>query len=68
MITDFFLDQKRVNGCEHTVKMAPHVVKESANRVDVRQEGGGVEGMEGKLNGKLKVSHFKNMKIGIQTG
>ena len=24
-ITDVFLDQKRVNVCENTVKMAPHV-------------------------------------------
>ena len=24
MITDFFLDQKRVNVCEHTVKTVPH--------------------------------------------
>ena len=24
MITDVFLDQKKVNVCEHTVKMAPH--------------------------------------------
>ena len=30
MITDVFLDQKRVNVCEHTVKMAPreHFAKE----------------------------------------
>ena len=25
-ITDVFLDQKRVNVCEHTVKMASHVM------------------------------------------
>ena len=26
MITDVFLDHKRVNVCEHTVKMAPHEI------------------------------------------
>ena len=40
MITDVFLDQKRVNVGEHTVKTASRIVTESAIRVGVRQEGG----------------------------
>ena len=39
-ITDVFLDQKRVNVCKHTVKMAPHKNQKSATRVGARQEGG----------------------------
>ena len=48
MITDVFLDQKRVNICEHTVKTAQH---ESFGKVPP----GGLQdrkgrGVEGKLN------------------
>ena len=42
MITDVFLDKKRVKVCEHIVKIATY------DRVDVKQEKGAVEG---KLNG-----------------
>ena len=52
MITDVFLDQKRVNVCKHMVKVAPH---ESFLKVPI----GGLrdrkrrvlEGREEKLNG-----------------
>ena len=32
MITDVFLDQKRVNVCEHTVKMVSHVYLEKCHQ------------------------------------
>ena len=52
MITDVFLDQKRANVCEHPIKIAPH---ESFGKVPPYmvqdRKGGGVEGMERKLNG-----------------
>ena len=49
MITDVFLDQKRVNVCEHTVKTAPcdSFGKVPPEWVRDRKEGG----VEGKLNG-----------------
>ena len=34
MITDVFLDQKRVNVCEHTVNMAPHARSEDSKCVE----------------------------------
>ena len=52
MITDVFLDQKRVNICEHTVKMVPCDSFGKAPPEWVRDwKVGEVEGMEGKLNG-----------------
>jgi hypothetical protein len=52
MITDAFVSQKRVNVCEHMVKTAPHnrFRRVPPKWVQNRKEGG-VEGMEGKLNG-----------------
>jgi hypothetical protein len=49
MITDVFLDQKRVNVYEHTVKTVSHVSfrKVPTEWVQDRKERG-VEGMEGK--------------------
>ena len=49
MITDVFLDQKRVCVCEQTVKMVPHerFLKVLPGGLQDRK----VEGMEGKLNG-----------------
>ena len=49
MITDVFLDQKRVNVCEHMVKTAPHNRFGSATKVDARQD----EGRSGVDEGKI---------------
>jgi hypothetical protein len=49
--TDAFLDQKRVNVCQHMVKMIPC---DRFRRVPPEwvqdRKGGGMEGMKGKLN------------------
>ena len=49
--TDVFLNQNKVNVCEHTVKMVSHEFLKTATQGVSRLEVGGVEGMEGKLNG-----------------
>ena len=67
MITDIFLNQKRVNVFEHTVKMAPHErVFERYHQGVAKQEGGS----EGKIKWKLSevntraVSRGQNELIG----
>ena len=48
---DVFLDQKRVNVCEHMVKMASHENFLKVLPGGCKKGRGGEEGMEGKLNG-----------------
>ena len=38
MIKDVFLNQKKVNVCEHMVKTAPREFRISATRIGARQE------------------------------
>ena len=51
MITDVFLDQRRVNVSEHMINSVQQQFWKSAIRVGAREEGGGVEGKDRKLNG-----------------
>jgi hypothetical protein len=54
--TDVFLNQKRINVCEYTIKMAPHdsFGYEPPVWVQDRKR----EGVEGKLNGNyLRLYH-----------
>ena len=52
-ITDVFLNQKRVNVCEHMVKIASCEIFERCHKGVAREEGGegGEEWMKRKLNG-----------------
>jgi hypothetical protein len=40
IITDFFLNQKKVNECEHMVKTAPCELQINATRIGARQKEG----------------------------
>ena len=64
MITDVFLNQKRVNVCYHMVKMVPCDRFRRVPPEWVRnRKGGGVERMEGKLNGShLRCSPDINLR------
>ena len=62
MITNVFLNQKRVNICENMVKTVPHEFRISATRMDVRQgevknggDGRKICRGQNKLIGKFKL-------------
>ena len=46
-LTEVFVNQKRMNLCEHTVKMVPQ------DSFEKELPEGGMEGMEGKRNGVM---------------
>ena len=52
-ITDVFLDQKRVNVCEHMIETAPPAVMEKCHQT------GRETGREGGVEGKLNENHLR---------
>ena len=63
-ITNVFLNKKRINVCEHIVKMAPHEFRISATRMSARQEDGGSGGDGGKSEWKLSEVNTKDVSRG----